>query len=936
MDTSTTTDASPASYQRSSPIVILSHLIRGFAIASPGKLLGLLIKGSGGAGLALYVLGTLQTFGIHWFFRLLVVLFCVLIVQLVISVFNYLTLQFHYDDKKISAKKGFRTRQVLDFEWFNVRSIQLTQSVIQRRLNLASISLATAGASKNAIEIPYIPYSLAVEWENRIKHQEWNTVDQEHADAAPDPHLTENEMSSEELQGELLHSLNFRDLVRGSIAGGNILVDALFGFIVVGIAYCVYRFIYQILRFAPSISELGDSGPFQLLRSQAGAMIRDLPANFAADTSSLLEVFQQFTGLAIAQNSSGEVLFFTFLAVILSILFCLINRIWYVLRLYRFTLTQRGIHLQTEVGLTKKSRLTIRRDRVQSTSFRANVVERSLNRGNVDLDSASNFGCPIPFVTMECADRILGTVTDEARAPGTLNPVGQRFTPIHVLSLIQKLVIQVVFLLPITLILIATFIPTTRGLIWPYSLLLLGFAVIKIYVGWRRRGYIINDGFLLQKEGGFSWSSVKVAPLNKVQSVSIKQSWVQRMRDRATILFNFASSTQTIPFLSLSVAEAMRRTVEGRIRGDSDVQNEIDEDETIDQWKSLPEKYIVSRMIGKLLTSVLVFVPLFFLIAWGMHSWFSLSYELLGWILVPAWGALVIWRIVVVFLKVPKYRYTYSKDDMVVKESFLATQTESVRYSRLQFVSTSNGLVDGLFGLCDLNLFTAEGEVNVSGLDRLEAVKLREYISTRMIEISSTGTDALTMLEQESSSVDSEGTETARDESTAHIASTHESYEILWRKFSGWTREILTRLVFILIGLPLTLGALFVYVYSTKDFWIRAIGENFFALVASWQFCFGIWCFVSLCIGLHPFIAIPRKGFSVSEDALRFKKGWLWREHHFVPLSRIQNISVSETISDRLFNVRTVKISTASNDELELEYLSDPKAEELRKQLLTE
>ena len=472
-------------------------------------------------------------------------------------------------------------------------------------------------------------------------------------------------------------------------------------------------------------------------------------------------------------------------------------------------------------------------------------------------------------------------------------------------------------------------------MIWPYSLLLLVYAVIKIYVSWRRRGYILNDDFLLQKEGGFSWSSVKVAPLDKVQSMSIKQSWIQRMRNRATIFFNFASGTQSIPFLSLTVAEAMRRTVESRIRGDRDAQNEIFEDDTIDEWKSLPKKYIASRVIGKLLTSVLVLVPLFCLIALGIHTWLSVSYELLSWILAPMWGAWAIWRVVVVFFKVPKYRYTHRNDDIVVKESFLATQTESVRYSRLQSVSTSNGLIDGLFGLCTLNLITAESEVSLRGLDRLEAVKLRDYISTRMIEISSTGTDALTMLEQDSSSTDSSATETEQNASSTPVTSLHPSNEIRWRKFSGWTREILLRLVFILIGLPITLGGLFIFVYSNKDFWIGLLSENLFAFLASWPFCLGIWCFVSLCIGVHPFIAIPRKGFKVSVDALRFKKGWLWREHHFVPLSRIQNVSLSATIFDRMFRVSTVKISTASDDELELEYLSTPDAEELRQTLRT-
>ena len=934
MDTTSLTDASPDGYRRSSPLVIVSYVIRGFAIAGPGKLLALLIKSGGGAVLALYVISALQTFGVHWSFRLLVVCICVLVVQLVLSLIKYMTLAYRYDDNKISTKKGFSTQKTLDFDWFNVRSIQLTRSAFQRRFSLASISLVTAGSEENAIEIPYIPYALAIEWEKRVKEQQINEELRSPAGTDIDSSAAGNAVPVEGEQGELLHKLTLRDLVQASFAAGNILVDALIGFFVLGVGYCLYRFVHQILMLPPNVFELSDSGPFELLRNQVDATINNLPANFGADANSLLDTFHQITGLAITQNSQGEIFFFISLAIILAILFYLICRVLYIVKYYAFELTQLGIHLQAEDGLLKKRRLTIRRDRVQSNSFRTNFVERSINRGNVKLDSASKFDCSIPFVSTECADRILSTVTDEEHTSVTVSPFHQEFTPIHVLSLIQKLVIQVVFLLPIALVLVATFFPTTRGLIWSYSLLLLGSAIVKIYVGWRKKGYIINEDFLLQREGGFTWWSVKVAPLNKVQSMSIKQNWIQRLRDRATIDFNFASGSQSIPFLNLTVAEVMQRTVEGRIRGDSDSPDDTTEGETTKDWTALPQKYVLSRVIGKLLTSVLVLVPLFFLITWGIHSWFSVSFELLRWIIVPLWGAIVIWRVVVVCLKIPKYRYACGEHDLVVKESFLATQTETVRYSRLQSVSTSNSLIDGFFGLCDLNLYTAEDEIRVSGLDQQEAFKLREYIAIRLIEISSTGTDALTMTEQRSDSDDAEESETTMNSTTILEDSIEETHTIQWKKFSGWTQEIVMRFGSIVLLIPWILLLFALMGHSTKQFWELEFGLQFFSFVFSWQTFLGTWCILSLWYGSGPFIAIPRKGYVVTANALRYKAGWLYRSHHFIPRTRIQNVSISATIIDRVFKDRSVKIATGSEDEITLEHLSTVDAEELREELL--
>ena len=909
-------------------------MIRGFAITAPGQIFTLLFKGSSGAVLALYVLSAIQTFDVHWSVRLLVVCSCVLVVQLAISLFKYLTLKFRYDENKISAKKGLFASELQEFASFNVRSFQLTRSALQRRLNLASVSLATAGSSDNTIEIPYIPYSLALDWEKRVKYQEKQIDARESPDTETEAPATGSEETNEEQPRKLLHKLNPRTLVHACIANGNILSDALYGCMVLGAGYLLYRFTYQILMLAPNIFELEDADPIRVFRSQVSSTFEGLPTNFVADTSALAEAFQQFTGLAVAQSLHSKILFFTSLSLILVIVFYVINRIRYVVGNYDFELSQRGIHLQAEDGLMKKRRLTIRRDRVQTTSFRTNFVERMLNRGNVDLDSASKMTCRIPYVTREHADHVLRLVNDGAHTPVTTSPFSQRFTPIHVLSFFKQFVLQNVFFLPFALIPLYIFYPGTRGLIWPYSLLLFVYAAVKAFVRWRNEGYIVNDDFLLQREGGFGWWSVKVAPLSKVQSMSIKQSWIQRLRNRATIKFHYASGEQLIPFLKQSIAESIQRTVEEGIRGDRDTGNEFVEDESVREWKTLPQKYIVSRAIGKIFTSIVVLIPLFYLIARGTHAWFSFSYELLAWVLAITWVAVVAWRVVVVCLKIPKYRYAYGKHDFVAKESFIATQTDTVRYSRLQSVSTSNSLITGFFGLSSLNLCTAESEVSVHGLHRREAIKLREYIANRIIDISSTGTDALTMTEQRTSSVDSEDVEAAPDKTTSHGDSVGESETIQWKKFKGWALEILMRLGLIILFVPWILMIVALLVHLGETTWETNFDESLFGFVHSWYSLIGTWLILSLWIGSGPFIEIPRKGYCVSAVALRYKRGWLYREHQFVPLSRIQNVTVSATIFARLFYVKSVNFSTGSDDKITLEYLSDRNAEELRAQLL--
>lgn len=936
-------DSNTISYQRSSPLVIVGYLIRGFVVASTGKLFGLLLKGSGGAVLALYALGTLKMFGVHWSFRLLVLCLGVLIVQLVISVFKYWTLRFRSDDKKISTKTGLSSQKTLDFEWFNVRSILLTQSPLQRYLKVADVSLVTAGSSDNTIEIPYIPYSLACEWEKRVQAQ---TVEQVPSQPNTDSYKVDSEVESAEQPGELIHKLSFRDLLRATFANGNVLVDAIFGCVALGVAYIVYRFVYQILIHAPNVFQL-DESPFAILRKQVGATVSDLPTNFATDTTAFVESIQQFTGLAITQHPQGQLFLFISLALIVSIVFYLIRRVLYIFRYHNFALTQQGIHLRSEYGLRIKNRLTIRRDRVQSTSFSTNFVERSLNRGDLELDNVSKdkrLQYCIPFVTNDCADRVLHLVNEEAHTPVTVSPFTQSFTPLHVLNLVHDLVVGVGLVLSLALVLIATFVPFTRGLIWPYSLFLVGYAIVATWISWKQGGYSINNDFLLVKKGGIGSWSVKVVPLQKVQRVSIKQSWIQRRSNRSTIRFHIASETLFIRYLGLPKAEEMKRVVERRISGYNDEFVSEEAQEITTDWHSLPKRAVVRRAIGKLLTSIFIFTPLVFGIAFAIHSWFSVSYEVLKLPIVIVCCGLAIWRIVVVCLKTPKYRYRYSDVDFTVKESFLSRETETVRYSRLQSVSTLNTFIAWLYGLSNLYLYTAEGSVRVKDLDRREAVKLREYISSRLLEVSSTGSDSLTMSEQGTNSVDSQSITTPLDRDEIQESSENENEQIVWRKFAGWGREITMTVLLVLFGLPLALVLFGLPILTFLTLlvlapWLPELaasidnhlneGEQLWTV---FLILFSIWVILALRLGSALFLDIPFKGYSITPTVLQYKDGWLAQEHQFVPRNRIQSVNISSTFIDRLFKVRTVEVET-SNESITLQYLSEADAEALHKEL---
>ena len=948
MNQSANTESRTETYQRSSPLVIISYFFRNFSLLGTGQLLGKFVSSTGvTAGVAGLTLWGLSAIGVHWSWRLTLLILGVLATKLVTSIIKFFTFQFRADATKISTTAGFATRKTIDFDWFQVRSILFRQSRFQRRLKLASVSLVTAGESDNTIEIPYIPVTLAREWEHRVKEQ----VEQTDAEITAAGTADIVSAASAELETNHLHELNGRELWQANFVNGNILSEGLGGFLVLGITYGLIRLLHQILMSSPDLTDIGAEHPFEFFGDHLSKWFDNLQAYIVADATRLLEYVQSVSGISLDQNLFGRVLFFASVSILVAIVFYLLNRIIYFIYNYDLELTKSGMNLALQRGLFTRRELTIRRDRVQKVSFTTNFIEPSINRGDLTLDQASSnndHAFTIPFVTTAGGNSILRLVQGDSLAELTLSPSKQWFTSFHVMSLVSDMMFRTVIGMSLFLLFIALVIPVFRDLLWPYSLLLYGFSVISTFVRWQRKGYRIQDDFLWLRTGSIGARQISVSPLKKVQQVSIKQNWIQRPRNRATIKFHYVPREEEIPYLDLPVAEAMKSTVEATLRGDTEEPSaQTEEDELAVSWRQLPKRYIVRRAVGKFLTSITLFIPLFVVIAVGLKWTLSISYDQSTIPLTIAWSVLVLWRIVVVCLKVPKYRYGLSSDGLTTKESFLSKQTEVVRFSRAQAVTTDNSLIDRLFRLSNLTLYTAASDVWVRGLPSKDAYRFREFIAAQMMQTASTSSDALSMTATSTKIQNTQANEIDQvvEAKVEESCGDHEENE--WRKFTGWWYQLIPIIGAVTVGIPMALLIfgipIFIVVVAllsgpdsewfavTNDLDSVAVISNLDSL--SWPIFFGIWGVVAAWFVQAIVFSIPFKRYLVSDTALRYKEGFLARRYEFIPLSRIQNVKISSHFLQRLFKLRAVTVETA-NHSITLEYLSEVNAEELRKQLL--
>lgn len=71
-------------------------------------------------------------------------------------------------------------------------------------------------------------------------------------------------------------------------------------------------------------------------------------------------------------------------------------------------------------------------------------------------------------------------------------------------------------------------------------------------------------------------------------------------------------------------------------------------------------------------------------------------------------------------------------------------------------------------------------------------------------------------------------------------------------------------------------------------------------------------------------IPLSFESYAVSEDRLFLTYGFLHQSSNDIPLYRIRDISVSRSLSQRLFGVGTIRVTTLDNKIVALENIRDP------------
>lgn len=85
---------------------------------------------------------------------------------------------------------------------------------------------------------------------------------------------------------------------------------------------------------------------------------------------------------------------------------------------------------------------------------------------------------------------------------------------------------------------------------------------------------------------------------------------------------------------------------------------------------------------------------------------------------------------------------------------------------------------------------------------------------------------------------------------------------------------------------------------------------------------------------ISPYFRYQRYRYSLTDEEVQIKEGYIFLQHTIVPISRLHKINIQAGPLDRLYGLAQVKITTAGGD-ITIKFLEKEKAEQIADKLKT-
>ncbi len=451
-----------------------------------------------------------------------------ILVIIVVAVLRYWFFRFRVTEDRILIRQGILKKTALDLPMDRIQAVNIERSLTDRLLGLVTVSVDTAGSGAVEAVIPSVRAALA----DRIRAQVAAVRREGRANredgvspGLPQAAFLAKKDHETESPGETMLKLPPGDIVRlglRNLGEGPVwLLPFLF----------LSRDPRDMLRYIGG--ELGYLEPIG--REQ-------VPRDYVSDLADL--VFR--AGVAAA-----------FLALFAALGIYGAFKTWYGFRLYRD-----GAAYRTRAGLFTQHEVVVQSVKVQQATLSQNIVDRCFRRFRLTVQPVSDDAevLEVPLLGARMAEVLRARLFGREAGGLTLLPGSRamvRVSTHYIGALTVKIATAPALSIPAIVFLFTGASPAWAefSLIWALIWTLAG-GIIALQ-RWRRWGYVHDDDGIAVRSG-FVARKVEAFLFRKVQSVTVRQSPMQRLKGLATLEIQLAGESVQVPYIDRRVARRLR------------------------------------------------------------------------------------------------------------------------------------------------------------------------------------------------------------------------------------------------------------------------------------------------------------------------------------------------------------------------------------------
>ena len=472
-----------------------------------------------------------------------------ILVIVVVAALRYWFFRFRVTEDRILIRQGILKKTDLDLPMDRIQAVNVQRSLTDRLLGLVTVSVDTAGSGAVEAVIPSVRAALAdriraeVAASRRVGRAPRSDRPADGVTSQPGDERRPRHIADERLAGEAPEGEPSRQVVADP-SSGDVMMKLPPG---------------DMVRIGLRL--LGDSTVWVLPLAILARDPRDLLRYFAGQLGFLQPISRDEVPQDYVSNLAELVLRAGFIAVLMVSIAALsiygAFKTWYGFKLYRDGATYR-----TRAGLFTQREVVVQSVKVQQATLSQNIADRCFRRFRLTVQPVSDEAdvLEIPLLGARMAEVLRARLFGREGRGLTLLPGSRamvRVSPNYIGALTVKIAAAPALSIPAIVFLFTGASPAWAefSLVWALIWTLAG-GIIALQ-RWRRWGYMHDDDGIAVRSG-FVARKVDVFLFRKVQSVTVKQSPIQRRRGLATLEMELAGEIVEVPYIEHRVACRLR------------------------------------------------------------------------------------------------------------------------------------------------------------------------------------------------------------------------------------------------------------------------------------------------------------------------------------------------------------------------------------------